>query len=218
MIVLALDGALGGFSCAVIRDAETLAAQSLPGSVALEMGLDAVASTLSKAGYAPAAIDRLAVGVGPGGFTGLRIAITYAKSLAQAWRKPLVGVSSFDALEAGLPLETPMMAVVAGRPGVISARLREGGSSRRASGSLRDVLDALCPAAAGRFLRVVGAAEDVLAALGERGMHVESIDRTLHPAALAVAIVAAGREPARSLHEIHADYGERPAAHVPKNL
>jgi hypothetical protein len=44
------------------------------------------------------------------------------------------------------------------------------------------------------------------------------LDRIIEPTALAVATVAALREPARSLHEVRADYGELPAAKVPKNL
>jgi tRNA threonylcarbamoyladenosine biosynthesis protein TsaB len=68
-------------------------------------------------------IDRIAVGVGPGGFTGLRLGIATARGLAQARNIPLVGVSSLGALAAGAAgeYELPVVAVIDARRGEVFA-------------------------------------------------------------------------------------------------
>jgi tRNA threonylcarbamoyladenosine biosynthesis protein TsaB len=213
--VLGLDGALGGFSAAVVRRGKVLEARELDGGAALERGLSVVDELLRKSGLEPEGLDRMAVGIGPGGFTGLRIALAYAKSLAQAWRVPLVPVSSFDLLEYGGSLER-VLAVVPGRTGVISVRFRNGSSIRRASGPVQEALRAIFPDPVNVPLPVIGAPEDVLAALAEAHVTVEPLAPIVTPPAAAAALAAISAYPAASPHAIRADYGEAPAAKVPR--
>ena len=72
------------------------------------------------------AVERIAVGIGPGGFTGLRLGIATARALSQARGLPLVGVSSLAALAAPAvmgsdPRQTPVVAVIDARRGEVFA-------------------------------------------------------------------------------------------------
>jgi tRNA threonylcarbamoyladenosine biosynthesis protein TsaB len=101
-LVLALDAAGGACSVAVGRvalaGAVILAADARPmqhgHATALVPMIDAVCR---EAGIAMGDLDVIAVGIGPGGFTGLRIALATARGLGLALGKPVIGISNFQA-------------------------------------------------------------------------------------------------------------------------
>jgi tRNA threonylcarbamoyladenosine biosynthesis protein TsaB len=83
-----------------------------------------VEEAIEGAGAGWDAIERIAVGVGPGGFTGLRHGIATARALAQARGLPVTGVSSLRALAAGAADAAqgrPVLAVVDARRGEVFA-------------------------------------------------------------------------------------------------
>ena len=79
--------------------------------------LAAAEAALEQAGIGWEAVERLAVGLGPGSFTGLRIGIATARALAQARGLPLVGVSSLEALARGAADAELVLAVLDARRG-----------------------------------------------------------------------------------------------------
>lgn len=63
-------------------------------------------------------VERICVGTGPGGFTGLRVGVSTARALAQARDLPLVGVSSLEALARGVELVGEQELDLPGHPDV----------------------------------------------------------------------------------------------------
>ena len=99
MVILALDTSTAGGSTAVRRGGVLLAERSGPREVphARRLPRDLVV-TLEEAGVDLKEVTLFAVSSGPGAFTGLRIGIATQQGLAFAAGRPLVGVSSLDAL------------------------------------------------------------------------------------------------------------------------
>jgi tRNA threonylcarbamoyladenosine biosynthesis protein TsaB len=89
-----------------------------------------VEEALAAAGAGWDDVERIAVGVGPGGFTGLRLGIATARALAQARDLPLAGVSSLEALATAAredAAEEAIAAVIDARRGEVFAAVWRGG-------------------------------------------------------------------------------------------
>ncbi|WP_300558135.1 tRNA (adenosine(37)-N6)-threonylcarbamoyltransferase complex dimerization subunit type 1 TsaB [Companilactobacillus sp.] len=101
MKILAFDTSNKPLTVAVVEDGKILAradsTEEKTHSVSL---LPDIKDSLQKAGLSIDDIDRIAVAQGPGSYTGVRIAVTVAKTLAFTLDKPLVGISSLRLLAA----------------------------------------------------------------------------------------------------------------------
>jgi len=91
--------------------------------------MPALAHVMTEGGLAFSELGAIAVGRGPGTFTGLRIGIATARALAQAASVPLRPVSSLAALAAGAAAPL-VLALIDARRGEVFAALRERGVER----------------------------------------------------------------------------------------
>jgi tRNA threonylcarbamoyl adenosine modification protein YeaZ len=111
MLILAFDTATDVATSALVWDGEVLGElASRPVSV-----LEDIDALLRRGGVRDSQLEALVVGIGPGSFTGLRMGLAIARTLAFSLDLQLAGVSTLAALAAGAPGATP----------VIDARRRE---------------------------------------------------------------------------------------------
>jgi tRNA threonylcarbamoyladenosine biosynthesis protein TsaB len=101
---------------------------ALPPAHASEL-LPAVAQVMERAGTGWGELEAIAVGVGPGAFTGLRIGVTTARALAHAAGLPLRPVSSLAALAEGIEADERLAVIDAKRGEVFAALYRPGGAA-----------------------------------------------------------------------------------------
>jgi tRNA threonylcarbamoyladenosine biosynthesis protein TsaB len=105
VLILAFDTATDSATCALVSDGEVLA-ESVTQPVALLVDIDAA---LRRGGVREGQLDGIAVGTGPGSFTGLRMGLATARALAFALDVGVAGVSTLDALAAGTPGALPVV-------------------------------------------------------------------------------------------------------------
>ena len=159
-LVLAFDCAVTGLSVAVTRDGAVLASHRAEGRDQAATLLPAIAATLVKAAVARRELELIAVTVGPGSFTGVRVGLAAARGLAVALGVPLAGITTTAALLAQAESSDRIaVAAIDTHLGDWFCAIREGDQAPFLTST-----EALAERLGDRPCRVVGPQADVLAA------------------------------------------------------
>ena len=128
MRLAAIDTSTALGSVALFQDGTLVAEASQRVSNAHgESLLPMVAALFAETGWTAADVERWGVGIGPGSFTGVRIAVATAKGIAIATGARLVGVISLDAIADGLEADVVASVLGAGK-GEVFVQARRGGN------------------------------------------------------------------------------------------
>jgi tRNA threonylcarbamoyl adenosine modification protein YeaZ len=158
--LLAIDTATNTIVVAAgTPDGEVLAAEAFEGRYRHSQELlPAVTRVLDGAGLRLADLAGIVTGTGPGAFTGLRVGLATAKTLAHELGVPVVGVSSAEAILAGVDGATALwlpsgprdrvLVSPGAEPRVVRADEGDGGEATDAGGQLAVDLDGRAPDAA----------------------------------------------------------------------
>ncbi|HTU79761.1 MAG TPA: tRNA (adenosine(37)-N6)-threonylcarbamoyltransferase complex dimerization subunit type 1 TsaB [Solirubrobacteraceae bacterium] len=237
MIVLGIDTSTAATAVALrLADASTAEIRDDPAAGAhpghATRLLQMAGELLAREGLAWRQVDRIAVGLGPGTFTGLRVGLASARALAQSLSAEIVGVSSPRALAMGALAAERADAVLA----VTDARRGEAFAAAYAQGERFAPRELAAPRALapGRLASVLAEAQDAdgmpeggsrWLAVGDGALRFrEQLDAAgvpsappgspLHLAsAVAICELGARAAPAR-LQEIVPDYRRRPDAEL----
>ena len=198
MKILALDSALSACSVAVLANGVVRAVrrQAMARGQA-EALLPMVRAALDEAGLGFADLDRLAVTIGPGSFTGLRIGLAAARGLALATGLPLTGITTLEALAAAVDPAARQgrgtVALIDSRRGDVFMQIFGADAVPLSEPAAADpaALDALLPA--GPLLLAGDAAPAALDVLARAGRDVALAADSALPDPVAVARLAAER-------------------------
>ncbi len=174
MLILALDSSTGVVAVAVARaeedasgdEREVLAEISIPSHGASEVLLPAAHAALNLAGTGLGEVERVVAGVGPGTFTGIRIALAAARALALATGAALSRNSTLAALAAPASLYDEDLDILA----VLDAKRRQVFAQRFASGRARGGILCAAPGELAALLATKDAPEKDILLVGDGAM------------------------------------------------
>jgi tRNA threonylcarbamoyladenosine biosynthesis protein TsaB len=197
---------------------------------------------LEEAGVEWGAIERVAAGTGPGGFTGLRVGLATARGLAHALACELVGISSLKALAlpalrpgalAGEEVDRVLAVIDARRHEVFAAAYAPADRESGAAGDEGSICPreltaavAIAPARVGELLAAAGAGERGWLGVGDgavryerelagAGVALAPDSSTLHRvSAAAICELGAAAVPAGAPAGLLPDYLRRPDAEI----
>jgi tRNA threonylcarbamoyladenosine biosynthesis protein TsaB len=195
---LALDCATACCSVALLSDGVIAAGQAATMARGhAEALMPMVETVLSDAGTAYCDLDLVAVTVGPGAFTGLRIGLAAARGIVLAAKLPIIGVTTLEALAyrraAGEPVTATVMAVLDTKRGDFYAQVfgADGAPLCEPQVATGDALSGLV--SVGPVLVVGDGAEAASDYLRAAGIAATVADAARHPDAASVATIARGR-------------------------
>ena len=229
MTILALETSTPAGSIALVRDGDLIA--SMEGNPARTHGErlpDDLLRLLAAQGLTLPEVDLLAVSSGPGSFTSVRVGVATIQALALVHRRPVVPVSTLDAVARGLrelTVGTDLLAAwMDGQRGEVFAALYDRGAdgerplSAPLAGTPNRVLDAWADRLAGRTVAFggdgVAASRELLGArFGSRATRTERV-APLAPFLARLAAERAGRGESATPHAIQPVYVRRPDAEI----
>lgn len=140
-MILSIDTCLAASSVAILDGDTVRAARSEPMTRGHQERIAVIAREVAaEAGVTFVGLTRIAVTVGPGSFTGLRVGLSFAKGLATALSIPCVGVNTLEALAASAPRENGVSGFVAGvldaKMGQVYLQVFDGGTALMAPDAL----------------------------------------------------------------------------------
>lgn len=203
MLILAIDTALEACAVAVLdTEAGALRAQEAQAMARghAEALMPMVDRVMQAAGLSFDALDRIAVTVGPGSFTGLRVGISAARGLGLAAEKPVVGVTTLSAFAAPHlgESDTPILSVIDARHDHVYMQVVGGDGSPLVRPRVAAMADVFEAAGFGELHLVGNAARIVADRWPVDAVQPASVDQQAAPDISWVAWLGAAADPAAS--------------------